>query len=659
MGGGDSFTPEAPDCHPCSLPCPKGRLDVPSTPGQCEIRRWGRIAQWNLGGQSVQLLDVTAKDIDILCVPEVSRDDPGWGEFESEHFQWITHRAKTQWRGVGIGIATDKFDCVVKKISCNRGIWALVRIHGLGRVVCGSLHAHTGTTNAVYQAAVHEFFGALPSGWRQYPLLCGIDANETPKWIEGDNDRLEIGHCSTNLNALLHEALQSGCQPLPPGKDQRLAPSHFPRDEARQGRQIDFILWRHITIDKVIIDAERRHCIGSDHALLHATLSSAGKSRMRWGNDSRARWVVSDLPPRVIVDDEDISQMAKDFTRPKRTTVFVDDQETRDAIRRARASGASFDWKLVHKLRHKARSRWKAERLQRVLGGSWDDFRQLQNDKKRKRGWWGGMLAGKSAAELTAEVQIHLEGKMVDPRMQNWETELETLIDSVDLGGDFVEFSILDLRTELQGMRCKSAVGPDGIGVHLLRVMASHDELGPQLLSLTNHIVKTQAIPASWNTSFLALLAKVDKPTKASDLRPISVSSAFNKLVNRLVCVRALPMMRRGSRVSACGKGRQAADVIGAISRVRDVTHEWKLAALVCKLDVAGAFDRIDRHKVAGLLVNRLKDHRLGCELKYLLTQLRVHRLLGKVPGGHDILFFLLIAASSREPLRVLKCLVW
>ena len=585
----------------------------------------------------MELLDVVAKDADVLCVQEIARDEPGWGEFECEHFQWITHRAKSQWRGVGIGIATDKFDCVVKKVACSRGIWVLIKVHGIGRIVCGSLHAHTGTTNAVYQAAIHEFFKSLPAAWRQYPLVCGVDANETPNWILDEQGMLDAGHCSANLNVLLQEALHIGCSPLAPTFDQRLLPTHFPRDESRDGRQIDMILKRHFDMKPVRFDADRRHCVGSDHAALLSEISVNGSSKQRWGNDSRARWVMTALPARVILDDEDITQLAKDFSRPRTSTRFVDDKTTIQAIRVARLSKSVADWKIVHKLRKSARKDWKKARLQRVLQGDWEDFRLIQVEKKRKRGWWGHLLADKSSAELTREVQDHLEGKMVDPEMVDWDSQLNEMIAAVKLGGDFVEFTLTDIRGELQNMKCKSAVGPDGIGVHLLRCMASHDDLGPQLLSLTNHIVRTQSIPSSWNTSFLALLAKIEFPTKPGDLRPISVSSAFNKLVNRLVCARALPFLRRGSRVSACGKGRQAADLIGTVSRVRDVVHEWRAPALICKLDVAGAFDRVDRRKVANLLVQRLKNPDINSELCYLLSQLRVHELVGKVPGGGQI----------------------
>eukprot|EP00439_Symbiodinium_sp_Y106_P081906 s980_g21.t1 len=399
------------------------------------------------------------------------------------------------------------------------------------------------------------------------------------------------------------------------------------------------ILRRLVDASPVSIEPDRRHSIGSDHAIVHAEVFSSGHRRLRWGNDSRARWVVGELPSCIIVDDEDVANLARECTRPRRTCAFTDDQATRDAISVAKCSKSPTDWKHVHKLRRKARDVWKKTRLQQIVQGSWEDFRQLQNEKKRKRGWWGNMLAEKSSATLTAEVQQHLESKMVDPKMSAWDARLEELITSVRTEDEFVDFSILELREELQGMKCKSAVGPDGIGVHLLRTMASHDDLGPQLLDLINYIVRTQAVPSSWNVSFLALLAKVEQPAGPGDLRPICVSSAFNKLVNRLVCSRTLPLLRRGSRVSACGKGRQAADLIGAISRVRDVVHEWKSPALICKLDVAGAFDRVDRQKVAEPLIQRLTSCHVSRELRYLLTQLRTHELVGKVPGGQCISF--------------------
>ena len=227
---------------------------------------------------------------------------------------------------------------------------------------------------------------------------------------------------------------------------------------------------------------------------------------------------------------------------------------------------------------------------------------------------------------------------MVDPKMHQWDEHLDQIVADVGLEGEFVAFSHLGSLGRASVHEVQERCWPGRHwGFTCCAQWQAMDELGPQLLALINQIVREQEIPNAWSKSFLALLAKVPEPDKPGDLRPISVSSAFNKLVNRMVCARALPLMRRGSRVSSCGKGRQAADIIGTMSRIRDVVREWRFPALVCKLDVAGAFDRVDRGKVAELLVQRLRGRGVCCELRYLLCQLRTHELCGKVPGGHTL----------------------
>ncbi|CAE7358653.1 pol [Symbiodinium sp. CCMP2592] len=586
----------------------------------------------------MKLLDLAAADSEIVMAQEIARGKEGWDRVNTDEFVWISHRHREQWRGVAVGIAHDRLDCVIHRIATPRGIWVLLRLHGLGRVVCGSFHAHTGTTNVIYQKAVGEFFSKLPAKWKHLPLFCGVDANEVPLWDVLESNELEIGHCSTNLNLMLGEIQDAGCRVLPPGIGQRTAPTHFPRDETREGRQIDLLFVRKVGCEQVIFDADRRHTINTDHAFVFSDVFVNGPlPERRWGNDSRARWVTGTIPDSVLVDAEDITCLARAHTRPRRPQAFRDSEETRSAIKEAKIAKSKAAWKRVHRLRRRDRTEWEDARLRRILLRGWEEFRSLQNEKKKKKGWWGDMLDGKPSAVLTKEVQQHLAGKMITPDKANWDDELDEIIKTVPNEGDFVDFTILEVRTELRQMRCRSAIGPDGISVHLLRELASHDSLSDQLVGLINHIVKTQETPENWNVSFLALLAKCSCPRRPKDLRPICVSSAFNKLVNRLVCMRALPKLRRGSCISACGRGRQAADLIGGISRIRDVIHEWRMPALLCKLDVAGAFDRVDRNKVASLLCERLSGERLSSELRFLLGQLHTHELVGTVPGGNEI----------------------
>ncbi|CAE7462428.1 pol [Symbiodinium sp. CCMP2592] len=558
---------------------------------------------------------------------EISRAEEGWNEENSDLFHWVSYRHSSQWRGTGIGIAQDRLDSIIGKKACSRGIWILARIHGLGRVVLGSLHAHTGVTNLVYQQAIHEFIGQCPGKWRQYPLIAGIDANEVPCWVSNDAGQLECGTCSSNMNELVDGVNSLGCHFCPPRHCDKHTPTHFPRDEERSGRQIDVLVARMIDHGQVYIDPDRRHTIGTDHATLHFDIFRLGPhAKSVWGNDSRARWVTSQLPNTEIVDEDDIIALARQHTKPRSSLAYRDTQEICNLIAHAKQTGSKVAWKAVHRARRQARRKWQDDRLSNILTGDWEKFRQLQNEKSRKKGWWGKMLDDQSSKDLTRNVKEHLSVKMFDASDTHWDERLQARIDNVRMSSPYLPFNIMNVRTELQEMRCRSAVGPDGIGVHLLREIANHDHLSTQLVDLVNHIVETLQLPSTWEKSYLALLAKCDSPLKPKDLRPIAVSSAFNKLINRLVASRALPQMRRGSKISSCGRGRQTADLIGSVSRLRDVCREWRLPMLLCKLDVAGAFDRVSRDKVADLLCERLQrgapesaelfgllmDHKLG-----------------------------------------------
>ena len=557
--------------------------------------------------------------------------------FDTEEFHWITHRDCRQWRGVGIAIATDVFDSLLAKFATSRGIWAIVRIKGLGRIIVGSLHAHTGVTTSIYQAAIHEFMGECPRKHRHLPLPCGVDANEVPRWIEGELG-WEVGTCSNNLNELLHAALQHGLQARAPHAEHLSTATHYPRDVSRSGRQIDMLFSRMLRLTPVTVDPERRHVIGSDHGAIFAeVLLQAGPRRALWGNDSKARWVTCELPSVEIVDDRDIMQLATSCTKARPSLAYKDSSEVKNAIIQARADNTTPTWKRVHKLRRAAKKKWHGDRLKAILGGDWEQYRQVQAEKNRKRGWWGRLLHDRSSSQLRDDIVVHLEKKMCRQDGCDWDEMLQRTIQAVEIEGDFVPFRVEDVRAELQNMKCRSAVGPDKIGVHLLRCMADHEVLASGLVDLINHIVRTQQLPAIWEKSFLALLAKCKEPRVPGDLRPICVSSAFHKLVSRLVCSRTLPLLRRPSRISCCGKGRQAADLIGAVTRIRDTTKEWKLPLLLCKLDVAGAFDRVDRAKVGDLLLRRLLHKGRDAELLYLLHQLKSHELEGLAPGGQPV----------------------
>ncbi|CAE7832190.1 pol [Symbiodinium sp. CCMP2592] len=603
-----------------------------------KLQKWGRLATWNLGGQDVHKVDVAGRDLDIVCVQEVARGEVHWTTENTDNFHWVLHRSASQWRAVGVGIASDKLDCIVGKVASTRGVWILARLRGLGRVVLGSMHCHTGATNAIYQAAVQQFVRECPGKWRQYPCWCGIDANEQFRWAAGNDDEdTRLVNGSTNLNDLANQLLARDLRPIAPCEDQWHSPTHFPRDTKRRGRQIDAVWNRQLKVTNVTIDAKRRHIIGTDHALLYSDLQSGRVPLARWGNDSRPRYMRKDIPSQRISNAEDLADLAKKCTGPRFSHAYRDPEMVLQAMRDARQNNDAKSWKAVHRLRRRARRQWEAGRLSAILHGDWYQYRTRKKEKNRRVGWWGNLLKDSSSTALTQKVENHLKGKLENEFGDDWDDLLQQQIEMVEIREDFEDFTLLNVREALQEMKPHSAVGPDGISVGFLRAAASHDEVAPQLLQLINDTVANLHLPAIWQDNFLALLAKVDWPQKPNDLRPICVSSAFHKLVNKMVCSRVMPAMRTGSKVSGCGRGRQAADVIGTLSRVRDLTQEWRLPTLLCKLDISGAFDRIDRQKIAEFLKAKLQDKGVQHELKFMLCQLRSYRLIGQVPGGNQI----------------------
>ncbi|CAE7611309.1 unnamed protein product [Symbiodinium sp. CCMP2456] len=443
--------------------------------------------------------------------------------------------------------------------------------------------------------------------WKQYPIVVGADVNEQPGWHEVEDGRFEVINANVNLSSFLEEAMRAGIWPNSPSSHLLRCPTHYPRDTTREGRQIDMILGKSVSIGNTHIRPELRHCIGTDHAELNADIFSSISRRQAWGQDTRPRRLTAILPDNdTIVDSNDLKALAKECTAPRTSPCYVDSLELKELINRAREFNDKEDWKRIHKLRKKA-------------------IRQWQKDRPRRLSRVIGPLSDKSAVELTKDVQLHLQGKMTNPSDDTWPHRLQEFINAEEI------------FETLSHMKTYTAVGLDLVCVDLIKAITLHGVLGSQLVDLINHIIYHNEQPEEWSVSVLALLAKCPEPLVPGDLRPICVGSNFSKLTNRLIMGRIFPVLRRGSSISTCGKGRQVADLIGAMTRMRDIAHEWREPLLFAKLDVAGAFDRLSRDEVAEMIVSRTKNTALGVEAQFLLRQLDINVLRGMVPGGHEI----------------------
>ncbi|CAE7273684.1 NNT, partial [Symbiodinium sp. CCMP2456] len=408
----------------------------------------------------------------------------------------------------------------------------------------------------VYADAVQQFFKGIKKKWKQYPIVVGADVNEQPGWHEVEDGRFEVINANVNLSSFLEEAMRAGIWPNSPSSHLLRCPTHYPRDTTREGRQIDMILGKSVSIGNTHIRPELRHCIGTDHAELNADIFSSISRRQAWGQDTRPRRLTAILPDTdTIVDSTDLKALAKECTAPRASPCYVDSLELKELINRAREFNDKEDWKRIHKLRKKAIRQWQKDRAEKVVQGDWSAFRSYKRDRVRRKGWWGRMLQDKSAAELT-KVR----------RPERWHP--------------YTKEEIFETPSH---MKTYTAVGLDLVCVDLIKAIILHDVLGSQLVDLINHIIYHNEQPEEWSVR------------------------------------------------------RQVADLIGAMTRMRDIAHEWREPLLFAKLDVAGAFDRLSRDEVAEMIVSRTKNTALGVEAQFLLRQLDINVLRGMVPGGHEI----------------------
>ena len=123
----------------------------------------------------------------------------------------------------------------------------------------------------------------------------------------------------------------------------------------------------------------------------------------------------------------------------------------------------------------------------------------------------------------------------------------------------------------------------------------------------------------------MILLLKVSKPVKAKDTRPISISSATERLFSRMVLRRCKEKLQLKYRWQCAGPNLQTADYIHAFHKLVENEREWGRGLAVLKVDIAKALHTVCRRKLMRNLRDRLGD----CEeLKVWHTLLRTQRKL-------------------------------
>ena len=233
--------------------------------------------------------------------------------------------------------------------------------------------------------------------------------------------------------------------------------------------------------------------------------------------------------------------------------------------------------------------------------GSWRDWQALRQSRKNSEQWEPAFAAANGGFPHET-IHKHLEDIYKGQPLEVWEGEDEE---------PTPPFTLQELQDAAERGKLKKAVGSDEVSHELLLQITRDENAAPKLLEWFNSILMRGEMPQSWNEVVMVVLPKIRVPLEAKHVRPISLSSATCKLFSRMLLERCKDKLGEPGGRQCSGPGRQASDFVFTIHRLMHVEREWRLGMRWIKVDVQEAFDRVSRHRLMRMLLDKLGHNRL------------------------------------------------
>lgn len=137
------------------------------------------------------------------------------------------------------------------------------------------------------------------------------------------------------------------------------------------------------------------------------------------------------------------------------------------------------------------------------------------------------------------------------------------------------------------------APGPDGFSMGFFKQM--WEVVKSYIFTSVVRFFREGLLPPGLNSSFIALVPKIEGACKVTDFRPISLLNSCMKLITKILALRLGRVMHNlvSSTQSGFIKGRQSGDSILIASEVIQSLKAKSTRGLVLKLDFEKAFDTI------------------------------------------------------------------
>ena len=136
--------------------------------------------------------------------------------------------------------------------------------------------------------------------------------------------------------------------------------------------------------------------------------------------------------------------------------------------------------------------------------------------------------------------------------------------------------------------------GPNGCPVEFF--LGFFDLVGGDLLPVVESSRVSRRVDNSLNSTFISLIPKEEKPLSFADFRPISLCNLVYKLISKIAALRLKPFLDKSISPEQFGflRHMQIVEPIGITHKALHTLKTKKNSALVLKLDLVKAFDRVN-----------------------------------------------------------------
>eukprot|EP00253_Pinus_taeda_P031381 PITA_31381 len=153
-------------------------------------------------------------------------------------------------------------------------------------------------------------------------------------------------------------------------------------------------------------------------------------------------------------------------------------------------------------------------------------------------------------------------------------------------------------------MDSDKAPGSDGFTIHFYKVC--WDIIKYDLQKMVRGFMNKDKVGGSTNSTYLALIPKDSNPKTFARFRPISLCNASYKILAKLLANRIKPLLPRIISSSQGGfvEGRHILDNVIQVQETINSSKQRKEKGMLTKLDMANAFDRVNRTFLSKVLLS-------------------------------------------------------